>query len=469
MTERAMDMRPFLTRSRRDLWARLRSHALSNQLSMGLVPLASLRVPKTPLRVHSASKMRKLRRSIEKWGVLTPLLVEGDGRIVDGVARCEAAKAVGLQHLNVIDVSYLGAAEIRTLRLALNRLQEEATWDRQAVAAELHHLVDIGFDLDLTGFDTVEIENLLEIGDSPGDVEDLDASLTAGPVVSQRGDVWRMPLGKREHRVACGDFRDEELRQQLFGEEQAAACVTDPPYNVPIRGHVSGTGKHSEFAMASGEMSEPEFEAFLITTLTAIVSLLQVGGVIFVCMDWRHIRLLLNAGVANGLELLNLAVWVKSNPGMGSFYRSQHELIAVFKRPTEAHRNNIELGRHGRSRSNVWQYRGVNVFGPERHLLNAHPTVKPSAMVGDAIRDVTAPGEIIFDPFLGSGSTLIAAERTHRRCFGIEIEAKYVDLAVRRWQLETGRDAIRLADGVCFSDAEALAAQTETDSKAVQS
>lgn len=366
-------MRPFLTLSRGDLWARLWSHALSNQLTMRLVPLTSLRVPENSLRAHSASKLRKFRRSIDHFGVLSPLLVEGDSLIVDGLARYQAANGAGLEHLPVIDISHLGRSEVRGLRLALNSLQEEATWDRHAVAAELRHLVGVGFDLDLTGFDTVEIENLFEIGDPPGDVEDLDASLTAGPVVSQRGDVWTVPSGKREHRVACGDFRDEGLCQQLFGEAQAAACFTDPPYNVPIRGHVSGTSKHSEFAMASDEMTDPEFEVFLATALGAIYSRLEVGGVTFVCMDWRHIGHLLNAGEAERLELLNLAVWAKSNPGMGSFYRSQHELIAIFKRQTEAHRNNIELGRHGRSRSNMWQYRGVNVFGPERHLLDAYP------------------------------------------------------------------------------------------------
>ncbi|WP_373503165.1 site-specific DNA-methyltransferase [Aestuariivirga sp.] len=376
---------------------------MSNQLSLRLAPISSLRPPEIPLREHSTSKLHKLRRNIEYYGVLSPLLVKADGQIVDGVARYKAAQAAGLQHLPVIYIDHLSETQVRALRLSLNRLQDEATWDQHAVAAELRHLSEVGFDLDLTAFDTVEIENLLEIGVPPGDVEDLDASLLAQPVVTQPGDLWILQSGKQEHRVICGDVRNGELLQKLFGDERAAACVTDPPYNVRIRGHVSGTSKHTEFAVASGEMTDLEFESFLATVLGIIVIFLKGGAVAFIFMDWRHIRHLFNAGQSCCLELLNLAVWVKSNPGMRSMYRSQHELIAIFKRQSEPHRNNIALGRHGRSRSNVWQYRGVNVFGPERHLLDAHPTVKPVAMLGDAIRDVTAVNEIIFDPFLGSG------------------------------------------------------------------
>lgn len=424
---------------------------MSDQLSIRLMAINSVKIPSIVLRKHPKSKIFKLRKSIERYGMLAPLLVDGQGQIIDGVARYEAAKLAGLDHI------HLSIEDIRVLRLGLNRLREEVKWDRETVAAELRHLIDIGFELDLTGFDTVEIESYLEISDAQGDVEDLDTALIARPRVSRSGDIWIMHAGKTEHRIACGDFQNEALRKLLFENEWAAACFTDPPYNVAIRGHVSGTGKHAEFAMASGEMTDPEYETFLVKKLKALDCHLGANGVIYICMDWRHIRHLLNAGQVCNLTLLNLAVWTKSNPGMGSFYRSQHKLIAVFIRQGECHRNNIELGRHGRSRSNGWPYRGVNVFGPERHLLDEHPTIKPSALVGDAIRDVTVPGEIIFDPFLGSGSTLIAAERTRRRCFGMDIEPKYVDLAIRRWQLETGVCAVRKADGVTFAEAEQLA------------
>ena len=430
---------------------------MSNQLSLQMFALKSVHLPEKPVRIHSRSKLRKLKKSIIRFGLLAPLLITSLGQIVDGVARFKAAMAAELEFVPAIVVSHLSADEIRVLSLSMNRLQEEVTWDREVVAGEFRYLISVGFELDLTGFDTVEIENYLEIGDPEGNVEDIDASLMERPQVSQRGDVWAFNVGKMRHSIACGDSRNIELVEKLFGEDLAAACVTDPPYNVRIRGNVSGTGKHKEFAIASGEMTSAEFQIFLENCLVIIFSRLQQNGVAFVCMDWRHVRHLLNAGESRNFELINIVVWTKSNPGMGSFYRSQHELIVVFKRKGQSHRNNIELGRHGRSRSNVWPYRGVNVFGPERHLLDLHPTVKPSAMVADAIRDVTLPGEIIFDPFLGSGTTLIAAERTHRRCLAIEIEPKYVDLSIRRWQLETGQSAIRLSDGVSFNDAEELA------------
>jgi DNA modification methylase len=437
---------------------------MQNQLLMQKVPLDSLKEPAAPLRRHSAAKQRKLKKSLDHYGMLVPLLV-AKGEIVDGVARVEAAKAIGLQHVPVIDISHLSSNEIRALRLALNRLQEEVQWDRKAVAHELRHLIDIGFEIDLTGFDTVEIENHLEIGEPDGDVEDLNVSIAPRIVVTRLGDIWTGRSKSGQHRIACGDARDIELRHKLFIGQMATACFTDPPYNVVVRNNVSSTGKHAEFAMASGEMTDAEFLAFLETILDVIFIQLTVNGVAFVCMDWRHIGPLLNAGVARDLELINVVIWNKSNPGMGSFYRSQHEMIAVFKRKGQPHRNNIELGRHGRSRSNVWSYRGVNVFGPERHLLSEHPTVKPSNMVADAIRDVTLPGEVIFDPFLGSGSTLIASERTSRTCFGIEIEPKFVDLAIRRWEIETGESATRLGDGATFKEAEEAAILADLPNK----
>ena len=335
---------------------------MKNQLSIEMNPLNYLRVPTINVRIHSKSKLRKLKNSVARYGLLVPMLIAHRGQIVDGVARYLAAKAAGLEHIPTVDISHLTEVEIRALRLGLNRLQEEATWDKQAVAIELRSLLDVGFELDLTGFDAVEIENFLEIGEPVADVENLDLALAAKPLVSRPNDIWNMLSEKSYHRLACGDFRDAELCKKLFGEDVAAACFVDPPYNVRVKGHVSGTGKHAEFAVASGEMSDAEFEAFLHEILVIICRHLGIKGVTFVCMDWRHIRHLLNAGERCALELLNLAIWTKSNPGMGSFYRSQHELVAIFKRRGQPHRNNIELGRHGRSRSNVWPYRGGERF-----------------------------------------------------------------------------------------------------------
>jgi DNA modification methylase len=438
---------------------------------MQLRPIAELLQPNRALRRHSQHKQKKLTKHIDKYGVLVPLLVEDDGRIVDGVARYLAAKAASVTHVNTISVSHLAPSEIRALRLALNRFQEEATWDKQAVAAELKHLIEIDFNLDLTGLNTVEIESYLEIeGPTPGEEETLDVSSLAKTMVSQAGDIWILSSGNTlPHRLACGDSHDPALLALLFKGKLSQVAFSDFPYNLKVQGFISSTGRHAEFAEASGEMSDAEFVGFLETSLSATFACLDQNAVIFGCIDWRHVWHLVEAARRGPTELLNIAVWVKTNGGQGSFYRSQHELICVFKRPGATHRNNIELGRHGRSRTNVWNYRGVNVLGPERYLLDSHPTVKPVAMVADAIRDVTQPGEIAFDNFLGSGTSLIAAERTKRVCYGVDIEPKYIDLAIRRWQVETGRDAVRLSDGVTFSDAEDLANQAAAATSEEQS
>ena len=394
---------------------------------------------------------------MRRYGIIVPIVIDGGNVIVDGLARWEIALKLGYTHVPTVSVANWSPADVKALRLALNRLAEEAVWDRAALHREFQALIDANFDLDLTGFDTVEIESALEIGASaPGDVEELDASSIADglPVISRPGDVWELAGNAGKHHIACGDFRDDDLRHRLFHGEQAQVCFTDPPYNVRIAGHVSGLGQktHSEFAMASGEMSAAEFQSFLARFCTTASDHVVEGAILFVCIDWRGVARLYAAAELSALELLNLAVWSKTNPGMGSLYRSQHEFVVVFKKPGAAHRNNVELGRHGRSRSNVWTYRGVNVFGPERKWLTDHPTVKPTALVADALRDASRPGDIVFDPFLGSGTTLVAAERTKRRCFGIEIEPRFVDLAIRRWQLETGRDAVRATDGANFRE-----------------
>ncbi|PBB89547.1 hypothetical protein CK215_26860 [Mesorhizobium sp. WSM3864] len=430
---------------------------MKNHLEMHLTAISELRRSPHAVRNHSIRKIRKLLKHFEKYGQILPILIEQGGYVVDGHARLEAAQMAGLSHMSTIDISHLSEADRRALKLAMNRLGEDGIWSKQALAQEFKFLSEIGYELDLTGFDTLEIEDTLELDvDAPGDVEQLDASLCVDAPVSKLGDIWILDNGTSTHRLACGDCRDESLLQSLFDGMMASVCFTDPPYNVPIEGFVSGLGKasHQEFAMASGEMTKAQFAAFLLAILTGIFGRLAVGGLAYVCMDWRHAADLITAGETLGLELVNLAVWVKTNPGMGSFYRSQHELIAIFKRAGEKHRNNVELGKHGRSRSNVWQYRGVNVMGPERYLLSEHPTVKPSAMVADALRDSSKPGDIVFDAFLGSGTTLLAAERCKRICLGVEIEPRFVDLAIRRWQAETGRSAVRSFDCLSFEEAQ---------------
>lgn len=300
----------------------------------------------------------------------------------------------------------------------------------------------------------------------PGELEDAPPPVDPGALaVSQPGDLWK--LGGN-HRVLCGDAKSGDAVARLMGGETAQHCFTDPPYNVAIAGFVSGLGrnKHREFAEASGEMPSGEFVTFLVAFLAAAAAHLADGAVLHVCMDWRHVGELSEAGRASGLRLLNICVWTKTNPGMGSFYRSQHELVFVFKKGDGPFRNNVQLGAKGRSRSNVWSYRGMNVPGNDRDdLLATHPTVKPVRLVADAILDVTKRGDIVLDPFLGSGTTLIAAEDMGRRCVGIEIDPLYVDASIRRWQAHTGYAAVHCETGEAFDDrAEAVAAGASSPS-----
>jgi DNA modification methylase len=257
--------------------------------------------------------------------------------------------------------------------------------------------------------------------------------------------------------VLCGNALDITVFAELMGKERAAMVFTDPPFNVAIDGHASGLGAihHRPFPMASGEMNRPEFTAFLDGALRNLAAFSIDGSLHYICMDWRHVEELLAAGRAAYDELKNLCVWVKDNAGMGSLYRSQHELVFVFKHGRDGHRNNVQLGQFGRNRSNVWHYPGANSFargGEEGHLSALHPTIKPAAMVADAILDCSARGEIVLDAFLGSGTTVIAAERTGRRCYAMELDAGYVDTAIRRWQALTGGTARHTASGRSFND-----------------
>jgi len=253
----------------------------------------------------------------------------------------------------------------------------------------------------------------------------------------------------------CGDARNGDALKTFMAGEQAAASFLDPPFNIRVRDIVGrGNVKHAEFAMGSGELSPEAFTAFLKETLGAAASVCRAGAVSFVCMDWRHLRELLDAGEEVYGAMLNLACWVKTNAGQGSFYRSQHELVGIFRVGSEAHLNNIELGRFGRNRSNVWRYPGVNTFRAGRmEDLTAHPTVKPTALVADALKDCSRRGDLVLDTFAGSGTTILAAERVGRRAFAIEIEPKYVDAAVRRWQAFSRKDAVHADSGLTFDEA----------------
>lgn len=418
--------------------------------------IGELKPNKKNARTHSKRKINDLAAAIKALGFIGAVIVDEHDRILAGHARHAAAQLAGMPTIPTICVNNLSEAQMRAFVLADNKFAERAGWNRELLAAEIEELSillpELDLNLSLTGFEAGEIDFLLtEIGEEKLAVEDKIPPHTLLPTVSKPRDLWK--LGK--HRLLCDDSRREENYARLVGDERAAMVFADPPFNVPIAGHVQGRGRvqHCEFAFASGEMSQSEFRDFLTDCFAAAINVSQKGAIHYVCMDWRHIDVLMNVGRDIYDAMLNLVVWNKTSPGQGSFYRSQHELIGVFRVAGAAHQNNIELGRFGRNRSNVWSYTGVNSFGANRtELLASHPTVKPVALVADAIKDCTCKGQLVLDPFMGSGTTILAAERVGRRAFGIEYEPAFTDVAIRRWQDFTKSDAILEADGRTFDE-----------------
>jgi len=408
-------------------------------------------------RIHSRPDIRQIADSIRVFGFTNPVLIDAQGQIIAGHGRVEAAKLLGMQTVPTIRLDRLSQDQIRAYVIADNKLAENAGWDKDILAIELQYLLTLDcadFDVTITGFEVPEIDVILEDAAGQAAQEDeIPDLLLNQPSVSEPGDLWL--LGK--HRILCGNSLHEGTYQTLMGGRRAAVVFSDPPFNVKIDGHATGNGviRHREFAMASGEMSEAEFTSFLNNSLRLLAQFSANHSVHYICMDWRHAGDLIAAGKQNYDEFLNLCVWLKNNGGMGSFYRSQHELVLVFRKGKGPHRNNIQLGKFGRNRTNVWQYPGIHTQskqGGEGNLLALHPTVKPVAMVADAILDCSARGEIVLDAFLGSGTTLMAAERVGRVCCGIEIDPTYVDVAIRRWQNHTGESAVHSASGKKFNE-----------------
>lgn len=410
-------------------------------------------------RRHSKKQIQQIAASIQRFGFTNPVLVSDDGEIIAGHGRVEAAKALGLATVPTLRLSHLNAAERRAYVLADNKLALNAGWDSELLAIELQALIDLDFDTELIGFSLAEVDLALDGAwdsdpASPSGPED-QVEIATGDAVSQRGDVWIMG----RHRLICGDAREAADYATLMASEPADLIFTDPPYNVPIDGHVTGLGqiRHREFAMAAGEMSEAAFIGFLKETLGASANACRDGAIAFVCMDWRHMGELLAAGQAVFSVLKNLCVWNKTNGGMGTFYRSKHELVFVFKVGDAPHTNTFGLGDSGRYRTNVWDYPGVSSMGRDRKdALEMHPTVKPVAMVADAIRDCSKRGDIVLDAFGGSGTTLVAAEMCGRSARLIEFDLLYCDTIIRRFQSFTGKKAILAGSDARFDHVEAL-------------
>jgi DNA modification methylase len=435
------------------------------RLQVTYLPISALKLESRNPRIHTRKQVQQIARSIQAFDFNIPVVVDADLRLIAGHGRVLACQLLGWRDIPTIRLDHLSPAQAKAFAIADNRLSESSAWNDRLLAERLQELsvLDLDFDLEATGFDMGEIDLRIEgLGDAVSDdvTSDEPPPAPAGPAVSRAGDLW--VLGR--HRLLCSNALDAVSYEILMEAKPANLIFVDPPYNVPIQGHATGSGAvhHREFLMASGEMNSSEFTTFL-TDVCSLLALNSVDGSIhFVCMDWRHMMELQTAGLQAYSELKNVCVWVKENAGMGSLYRSQHELVFVFKHGREPHRNNVHLGSYGRNRSNVWKYPGMNSFPRtegERDLFAAHPTIKPARLVEDAILDCSGRNDIVLDCFLGGGTTLIAAERTGRRCYGMELDPLYVDVAIRRWQKLTNLPARHSVTGQLF---DALEVETET-------
>jgi DNA modification methylase len=409
---------------------------LSNHPRIEMVPRTSLVPNPNNPRRHSDKQLRQIASSIERFGFLVPIVIDDASHIAAGAGRWAAAGLIGMNEVPVIRACFMTEADRRAFAIAENRLGDLSDWDNALLGAELESLFQQEYDLDITGFNVGDID--LTIGDTKSSTEaPVEMPDPSGPAISRPGDLWQTG----PHRLYCGNARDSASYEALLGDERATMIFADPPYNVSIANHVSGLGKaqHREFAEASGEMSPPEFTSFLRAAFRNCVRFSVSGSIHYQCMDWRHVRELLDAADGVYTSFKQLAVWVKDNAGMGTFYRSQHELVFVFKSGADRHTNNFGLGEKGRYRTNVWSYAGANTFRKGRAQdLADHPTVKPVAMVSDAILDCSNRGDLILDPFSGSGTTLLAAHRTRRVGAAIELDPLYVDTALRRLREATG-------------------------------
>jgi ParB-like chromosome segregation protein Spo0J len=428
-----------------------------SRLAVQLLPLASIHPDPANPRRHGKRQIQQIAASIRAFGFNVPVLVDATGRLIAGHGRLAAAESLGWRAVPAIRLEHLTDAQLRAYQIADNRLAEISQWDDALLAESLKQLslADLEFSLEVTGFDMGEIDLRIEAvgGSKSTEPEAADAiPPVTDTATTEPGDLWL--LGP--HRLLCADSLQAASYDRLMAGQRASVVFEDPPYNVRIDGHVGGKGAihHREFAMASGELSSTEFVEFLTTAFRHAARHSKPGSIHFQCMDFRHLREILAAGFAVYSELKNLCIWAKNVGGMGSLYRSRHELIFVFKNGTAPHINNVELGRHGRNRTNVWEYKSIastRQSTDEGDLLALHPTVKPVRLVADALLDCSHRGDIVLDAFLGSGSTLIAAQRVGRVCYGMELDPLYIDTAIRRWHADTGQDAVHAASGETFT------------------
>jgi DNA modification methylase len=436
-----------------------------DQPTIELRPIAQLkRNPRNPRR-HTEKQIEQIADSIRSFGFNNPVLIDRDGMIIAGHGRAAAAERLGTIEVPTLLIDHLDEAQKRAYVIADNRLAELAGWDREILGIELQNLVDAEIDFEVTdvGFEAAEIDLLLCDASATADVGRDDEQIPAvqQPTVAAPGDLWLIG----GNRLLCGDALLPSSYEMLMGTERARMVFADPPYNVRVSS-VAGRGatKYREFIMASGEMSQAKYTRFLSTGCQNMAAATVDGALHYICMDWRHAHELLRAGRIAYSELMNIVVWAKTAGGMGSMYRSQHELIFLFRSGTARHVNNVLLGRYGRNRTNVWNYAGLNTFQQGRaEALARHPTTKPVGLIADAILDCTRRSEIVLDPFVGSGSSIIAALRTGRRCYAMELDPQYVDVALRRVRQLTGIEPTHASSGEAFRDREATVLEEAGD------
>lgn len=405
------------------------------KLKIELIAIGEIKPYANNAKEHSEQQIAQIAESIRQFGFNNPVLIDEAGEIIAGHGRVAAARILKLDIIPIIRLTHLSPAQKMAYRLADNKIAENGGWNVEMLKLELEKIESSceEMDLSVTGFDSIELDVMF----NPTTPKEPDEKTNAVPyvpeneIVTKPGDIWQIG----PHRIICGNSLVPETFKALMTDDRADMILQDPPFNVPVNVHVCGAGKiqHKEFAMASGEMSSDEFTEFLRQNFALCAKFSRAGALHYNFMDWRHLAEILAAGRAEFTNFINMCVWVKTSGGMGSLYRSQHELCLIFRKGKESHTNNVELGRHGRYRTNVWNYAGVNAFGRHKGDIKMHPTVKPVEMLHDAILDVTHRGEIVLDTFLGSGSTLIAAHKAHRICRGIEYEPLYIDTTIRRF------------------------------------
>jgi DNA modification methylase len=435
----------------REDWEEICSKSLNGWVR--LVPIDQLYPYSKHTRKILKQSIKKLAKGIDEFGFLVPVLAKPGGTVISGHIRILAAKIAGLTHVPVIYIDHLTDAQITAFRIFDNRIVEEGEWDKDALAAEFQVLIDMNFDVNLTGFETGRVDFIIgEQRDSANINDDTIPPVDEKAfIVTQIGDTYVLD----QHSLICATARHPQSYVRLMGNEMAQMVITDMPYNVKIKGNVGGGGsvKHSEFVEASGELSYQGFNEFLDDVISNLISHSVDGSVHDLFIDWRHLHQLQSICNAHYSRQLNLCIWAKTNGGMGSLYRSQHELVVVYKNGAEPHINNVQLGTYGRNRTNVWTYEGANSINPERREeLKLHPTVKPTKLIEDAILDCSEHNGIILDPFCGSGTILIACENTGRVARTMELDPRYVDVAIRRWQDYTGGTAIHAQTGRTFDE-----------------